>query len=95
MGMKSTAWTSLVLGTLVSRSLHHCCKPEMYHILSLVKFQKVHMLNYFEGLENFEVKNKSRQDSIPVKCVLPACQPYVFWWPPLDVSTSEERLILK
>ena len=20
-------------------------------------------------------------------CVLPTCQPYVFWWPPLDVSS--------
>ena len=31
---------------------------------------------------------RTRQHSI-VGCVLPTCQPYVFWWPPLDVSTSE------
>ena len=30
-------------------------------------------------------KNK-QQESIPVGCVLPACQPYVFRWPPLGVS---------
>ena len=28
------------------------------------------------------------QDSIPVGCVPPACQPYAFQWLPLDVSTS-------
>ena len=27
-------------------------------------------------------------DSIPVEWVLPACQPYMFRWPPLDVSTG-------
>ena len=27
------------------------------------------------------------QESIPVGCVPPACQPYIFWWPPLGVST--------
>ena len=30
----------------------------------------------------------SKQDSIPVGCAPSACQPYVFLWPPLDVSTS-------
>ena len=30
-----------------------------------------------------------QQESIPVGCILPACQPYVFWWPPLDVRTGE------
>ena len=29
-----------------------------------------------------------KQESIPVECIPPACQPYVFWWPPLGVSTS-------
>ena len=28
-----------------------------------------------------------KQESIPVGCILPACQPYVLLWPP-DVSTS-------
>ena len=28
------------------------------------------------------------QDSIPVGCVPPTCQLYVFRWPPLDVSTG-------
>ena len=28
------------------------------------------------------------QDSIPVGCVPPACQPYAFQWLPLDVSTG-------
>ena len=27
-------------------------------------------------------------DSLAVGCVLPACQPYLFWWPPQDVSTG-------
>ena len=27
--------------------------------------------------------------SIPVGRILPICQPYIFWWPPLNVSTSE------
>ena len=30
-----------------------------------------------------------QQDSTPVGCVPPACQPYyVFWWQPLDVSVE-------
>ena len=29
-----------------------------------------------------------KQDSTPVGCVPPACQPYVFRWPPLGVSTG-------
>ena len=29
-----------------------------------------------------------QQESIPVGCILPACQPYVFRWPPLGVSTG-------
>ena len=28
-------------------------------------------------------KKIAKQDSIPVGCVPPACQMYVFWWPPL------------
>ena len=31
---------------------------------------------------------KTRQESIAVGCVPPACQPYMFWWLPLGVSTS-------
>ena len=30
------------------------------------------------------------QESIPVGCILPACQPYVFQWPPVDASSSGE-----
>ena len=30
------------------------------------------------------------QDSIIVGCVPPSCQPYVFQWPPQDVSIPEE-----
>ena len=29
------------------------------------------------------------QGSIPLGCVLPTCQPYMFWWPPLSVSISQ------
>ena len=36
--------------------------------------------------EESKILIKYKQDSIPVGCVPPACQPYVFWWPPLDVS---------
>ena len=35
----------------------------------------------------FEGQNNLEQDSIPVGCVPPACQPYVFKRPVLDVST--------
>ena len=28
------------------------------------------------------------QECIPVGCILSACQPYMFRWPPLDVSTG-------
>ena len=31
----------------------------------------------------------NQPDSIPVGCIPPPCQPYVFQWPPLDVSTCE------
>ena len=31
------------------------------------------------------------QDSIQVGCVPPACQPYVFWWPPLGVGPGGGR----
>ena len=30
---------------------------------------------------------KNEQDNIPVGCVLPACQPYMFQWTQLDVSS--------
>ena len=30
----------------------------------------------------------TEQDSIPVGCIPPASQPYVFWWSLLDVSTG-------
>ena len=30
----------------------------------------------------------SKQESIPVGCVPPACQPDMFWWPPLGVRTG-------
>ena len=33
-----------------------------------------------------------KQDSIPVGCLPPACQPYVFQWPLLDVSTDKGRV---
>ena len=35
-----------------------------------------------------ETQTLSQQDSIPVGYVPPAYQPYVFWWPPLAVSTG-------
>ena len=30
---------------------------------------------------------QKKQESIPVECIPPACQPYLFWWPP-GVGTS-------
>ena len=36
---------------------------------------------------------KEVQESIPVGCVPPACQPYMFWWPPLGVSSGGYPLI--
>ena len=38
-------------------------------------------------LFEFAIK-KEVQESIPVGCVPPACQPYMFWWPPLGVSSG-------
>ena len=38
--------------------------------------------------KNFKGMKKTRQESIAVGCVPPACQPYMFWWLPLGVSTS-------
>ena len=35
---------------------------------------------------------QQKQESIPVGCVLPTCQPYVFQWPPLGVSTGRGGL---
>ena len=29
-------------------------------------------------------------EDIPLRYVLPACQPYLFWWPPLGVNTGRE-----
>ena len=37
---------------------------------------------------SFSGGNKVQQESIPVGCVVPTFQPYVFWWLPLAVSTS-------
>ena len=34
-------------------------------------------------------KCKMQQESIPVGCIPSACQPYMFWWPPLGVSNRE------
>ena len=42
-------------------------------------------------IANWEFRSRegmSNQDSIPVGYVPPACQPYMFRWPPLDVSAS-------
>ena len=36
----------------------------------------------------FMVSINTEQDSIPVGCTPPACQPYMFRWPLLDVSTG-------
>ena len=36
-------------------------------------------------LQSFS-KNCMKQESIPVGCVVPTCQPYVVQWPRLDVS---------
>ena len=33
-------------------------------------------------------KHKNQQENIPVECVPPVCQLYVFQWPPLDASTG-------
>ena len=33
-------------------------------------------------------RNIWKPENIPVRCALPACQPYMFWWLPLGVSTS-------
>ena len=30
---------------------------------------------------------RHEQENIPVGCLTPTWQPYVFWWQPLDVST--------
>ena len=35
------------------------------------------------------LKHEQKEESIPVGCLLPACQPYVLQWPP-DVSTGEQ-----
>ena len=34
-----------------------------------------------------EARPNMEQDNIPVGCLPPVCQPYLFWCPPLDVST--------
>ena len=39
----------------------------------------------------FKPNTGLRQENIPVGCVLPACQPYLFWWTPLGVSTGGGR----
>ena len=39
-------------------------------------------------LHHISVKYLSKQESIPVGCVPPACQLNVLWWPPLGVSTQ-------
>ena len=31
--------------------------------------------------------NNDKQESLPVGCIPPVCQLYVFWWPLLGVST--------
>ena len=36
-------------------------------------------------------RNIWKQESIPVRYALPACQPYMFWWLPIGVSTSGDE----
>ena len=37
---------------------------------------------------NIETKNIMKQKSIPAGCAPLTCQPYLFWWHPLGVSTG-------
>ena len=61
--------------------------PEFYNIgfksnnLSKLIIATTYNIDIFNK-ENQIVTNKI-QESNPVGCVPPACQPYVFWWPPL------------
>ena len=38
-------------------------------------------------LSQLKFKSQRKQDSIQEGCVLPACQLYMLWWPPLGVVT--------
>ena len=59
----------------------------------MLKYKTLHvvLMYYQKDLCLYHATNKNfkklfKQDSIPVGCPPPACQPYVFWWPRLDVS---------
>ena len=41
--------------------------------------------------KNVTTKETLQEGSIPVGCVPATCPPYVFQWPPLDVSSSTGR----
>ena len=69
---------------LTDFALEMTLTPLVFELTLLVKG----LLNKNIWLEDLRLKAFVRQDSIPVGCVPLASQPYVFWWPPLDVSTS-------
>ena len=43
------------------------------------------ILNNFLGTT---FSNLDLPQNIPVGCIPPACQPHLFWWPPVGVSTD-------
>ena len=51
-------------------------------------FLKILKLHDKSGMYIDEGKKLRAEESIPVGCVPPACQPYIFWWLLLGVSTS-------
>ena len=69
---------------------------------SLIALRRSHFstrrLNCLSSLSVWDSSNLSnlsnmsccscKQESIPLGCVAPACQPYVFWWPLLGGNTS-------
>ena len=60
-----------------------------FHTIFIIYFRNQAQHNSFCGVQFFNIplKCKSKQEGIPVRCVPPACQPYVFQWPK-DVSIS-------
>ena len=64
----------------VRNSLHFQCFPNLMCQIAKIFYRVFIRVNFTEL--------SLTQDSTPVGCIPPACQPYVFQWPPLDVSTG-------
>ena len=62
------------------------------HINQLVWKQNSHSYGRADGLPpSLRWKNiYLEQESIPVGCIPQTCQRYMFWWPPLGVSSGGE-----